>query len=55
MFPRDVTFIDIDRLDRAAAAAVETLQMDEDTFRAFYDRPRVDLPRADYRGSRAGR
>jgi RNA polymerase sigma-70 factor, ECF subfamily len=38
MFPRDVTFIDIERLDRAATAAVETFQMDEDTFRAFYDR-----------------
>jgi RNA polymerase sigma-70 factor (ECF subfamily) len=38
MFPRDVTLIDIERLDRMAAAAVETLQMDEDTFRAFYDR-----------------
>jgi RNA polymerase sigma-70 factor (ECF subfamily) len=38
MFPRDVTFLDVERLDRIAAAAVETLQMDEDTFRAFYDR-----------------
>ena len=38
MFPRDVTLIDIDRLDRAAAEPVETFQMDEDTFRAFYDR-----------------
>jgi hypothetical protein len=38
MFPRDVTLINIERLDRMAAAAVETLQMDEDTFRAFYDR-----------------
>jgi RNA polymerase sigma-70 factor (ECF subfamily) len=38
MFSRDVTFIDIERLDRVAAAAVETFQMDEDTFRAFYDR-----------------
>jgi RNA polymerase sigma-70 factor (ECF subfamily) len=38
MFSRDVTLIDIERLDRVAAEAVETFQMDEDTFRAFYDR-----------------
>ncbi len=38
MFLRDVTLIDIDRLDRAAAGAIDTFQMDEDTFRAFYDR-----------------
>jgi RNA polymerase sigma-70 factor, ECF subfamily len=38
MFSRDVTFIDVERLDRMAAEAVETFQMDEDTFRAFYDR-----------------
>jgi RNA polymerase sigma-70 factor (ECF subfamily) len=38
MFPRDVTFLDVERLDRIADEAVETLQMDEDTFRAFYDR-----------------
>jgi RNA polymerase sigma-70 factor (ECF subfamily) len=38
MFPRDLTLTDLKRLDRAAARAVETLQMDEDTFRAFYDR-----------------
>jgi RNA polymerase sigma-70 factor (ECF subfamily) len=38
MFPRDVTLTDVERLDRVAARAVETLQMDEDTFRAFYDR-----------------
>jgi RNA polymerase sigma-70 factor (ECF subfamily) len=38
MFSRDVTLTDIDRLDRAAAEAIETFQMDEDTFRAFYDR-----------------
>jgi RNA polymerase sigma-70 factor (ECF subfamily) len=38
MFSRDVTLADIDRLDRVAAEAVETFQMDEDTFRAFYDR-----------------
>src|SRR4249919_1962488 len=38
MFPRDMTFLDVERLDRVAARAVQTLQMDEDTFRAFYDR-----------------
>jgi RNA polymerase sigma-70 factor (ECF subfamily) len=38
MFSRDVTLTDIDRLDRVAAEAIETFQMDEDTFRAFYDR-----------------
>jgi RNA polymerase sigma-70 factor (ECF subfamily) len=38
MHSRDVTLIDIERLDRAASAAVESFQMDEDTFRAFYDR-----------------
>ena len=38
MHSRDVTLIDIERLDRAAIAAVESFQMDEDTFRAFYDR-----------------
>jgi RNA polymerase sigma-70 factor (ECF subfamily) len=38
MFSRDVTFLDVERLNRVAAAAVETFQMDEDTFRAFYDR-----------------
>ena len=38
MFSRDMTFIDVDRLDRIAAKAVETFVMDEDTFRAFYDR-----------------
>src|SRR5947207_15083747 len=38
MFSRDVTLIDVERLNRVAAAAVETFQMDEDTFRAFYDR-----------------
>jgi RNA polymerase sigma-70 factor, ECF subfamily len=38
MFSRDVTLTDIDRLDRAAAQAIETFRMDEDTFRAFYDR-----------------
>jgi len=38
MFTRDVTFSDVERLDRIADAAVEHLQMDEDTFRAFYDR-----------------
>jgi RNA polymerase sigma-70 factor (ECF subfamily) len=38
MFSRDMTFIDVERLDRIAAKAVETFVMDEDTFRAFYDR-----------------
>src|SRR6185436_1118341 len=38
MFSRDMTLIDVERLNRVAAAAVETFQMDEDTFRAFYDR-----------------
>ena len=38
MFSRDVTLTDVERLDRVASRAVETLQMDEDTFRAFYDR-----------------
>lgn len=38
MFSREMTLTDIERLDRVAAEAVETLQMDEDTFRAFYDR-----------------
>jgi RNA polymerase sigma-70 factor (ECF subfamily) len=38
MFSPDVTLTDVERLDRVAARAVETLQMDEDTFRAFYDR-----------------
>ena len=33
-----MTFLDVERLARVAAEAVETLQMDEDTFRAFYDR-----------------
>ena len=38
MFSRDMTFIDVERLDRIAAEAVGTFVMDEDTFRAFYDR-----------------
>ena len=33
-----MTFLDVERLARVASEAVETLQMDEDTFRAFYDR-----------------
>ena len=33
-----MTFLDVERLARVGAEAVETLQMDEDTFRAFYDR-----------------
>jgi RNA polymerase sigma-70 factor, ECF subfamily len=38
MFSREMTVTDIERLERVATAAVEALQMDEDTFRAFYDR-----------------
>lgn len=38
MFSRDVTLTDVERLARVEASAVEALQMDEDTFRAFYDR-----------------
>src|SRR5215510_4017951 len=38
MFTRDMTFTDVERLDRIAAEAVETFVMDEETFRAFYDR-----------------
>jgi RNA polymerase sigma-70 factor (ECF subfamily) len=38
MFSRELTVSDVERLERVAIAAVEALQMDEDTFRAFYDR-----------------
>ena len=38
MFSRELTVGDLERLDHIAAAAVNALQMDEDTFRAFYDR-----------------
>src|SRR6266513_986490 len=38
MFSRQLTVSDLERLDRIATAAVEALQMDEETFRAFYDR-----------------
>jgi len=38
MFSRELTVSDLERLDRIATAAVDALQMDEDTFRAFYDR-----------------
>jgi RNA polymerase sigma-70 factor (ECF subfamily) len=38
MFSRELTVGDLERLDRIATAAVDALQMDEDTFRAFYDR-----------------
>jgi len=38
MFSRELTVGDLQRLDRIATAAVDALQMDEDTFRAFYDR-----------------
>jgi RNA polymerase sigma-70 factor (ECF subfamily) len=34
---RDVTLTDVERLDQRAEA-IETFQMDEDAFRAFYDR-----------------
>jgi RNA polymerase sigma-70 factor (ECF subfamily) len=35
---RDVTFTELQRLDAAARDADTVLQMDEDAFRAFYDR-----------------
>ena len=38
MFSHELTVSDVERLDRIATAAVDALQMDEDTFRAFYDR-----------------
>ncbi len=38
MFSRELTVSDVQRLETIATAAVEALQMDEDTFRAFYDR-----------------
>ena len=38
MFTRELTISELERLDRIATAAVDALQMDEDTFRAFYDR-----------------
>jgi len=38
MFSREMTVSDLERLEQVATAAVEALQMDEDTFRAFYDR-----------------
>jgi RNA polymerase sigma-70 factor (ECF subfamily) len=38
MFSRAVTISEVERLDRIRSAAVGALQMDEDTFRAFYDR-----------------
>ena len=38
MFSRELTVSDVHRLETIATAAVEALQMDEDTFRAFYDR-----------------
>src|SRR6516225_6479251 len=38
MFTREMTFTDVERLDRIAAEAIETFVMDEDAFRAFYDR-----------------
>jgi RNA polymerase sigma-70 factor, ECF subfamily len=38
MFTRDMTFTDVERLEQIAAEAIETFVMDEDAFRAFYDR-----------------
>src|SRR3954469_23824030 len=38
MFSRELTVSDVQRLETIATAAVEALQMDEETFRAFYDR-----------------
>ena len=35
---RDVTFTELERLDAVAGEADIVLQMDEDAFRAFYDR-----------------
>jgi RNA polymerase sigma-70 factor, ECF subfamily len=35
---RDMTFTDAERLATGAEAAASTLEMDEDAFRAFYDR-----------------
>ncbi len=38
MFSRDVTLDEVERLERIKTEAVDALQMDEETFRAFYDR-----------------
>ena len=38
MFTREMTVSELERLEAVATAAVDALQMDEDTFRAFYDR-----------------
>ena len=38
MFSRELTVSELERLEAVATAAVGALQMDEDTFRAFYDR-----------------
>src|SRR4051812_33592834 len=38
MFTRELTVSDVERLESIATAAVEAMQMNEDTFRAFYDR-----------------
>ena len=38
MFSREMTVSELERLEAVATAAVDRLQMDEDTFRAFYDR-----------------
>jgi len=38
MFSRELTVSELERLEAVATAAVDALQMDEETFRAFYDR-----------------
>jgi len=38
VFTRDMTLSDVQRLEAKALDASETLQMDEDAFRAFYER-----------------
>jgi RNA polymerase sigma-70 factor (ECF subfamily) len=38
MSVRDLTLTDVDRLEATTAAAIDAFQMDEDTFRAFYER-----------------
>lgn len=38
MTARDMTFTDAERLARATGGAASTLEMDEEAFRAFYDR-----------------
>src|SRR4051812_12658142 len=38
MFSRELTVSELERLETVATAAIDALQMDEETFRAFYDR-----------------